>query len=337
MEDYLKRIIYELLFYRRTPLAATEWFLNKPHNNFLVPEFDIRISDILDSFEKYRRVSYDTQGLRDHGIDVVLRYFTGKNDDPHWKYLGFQLKSYNDLCEKGWLTKLKAQVYEAKNHVSMEDFYVILCTDSREHLDQLRYVQAEFSKDETTHIVRPEYSRTFYSLSPQRIGAFLKVHLSDEDGVYLEAFKSMTELTPHQAAIVIELVVCYFLEGISAWPIEELRQQVFIQSIYNELPNLPIFYYMGDYEQEGQGEITLEEDQNKSWPDDLEKLESGFIKRELRTDIIKLEPLQIPAVSVMALDGYVRYGYSGEELRNYLMATLLGEKLWVAEEYQQAY
>ena len=124
MIDYLKRLIYDLLFFRRAPLAETGWFLDKKHNNVLVPQFDIRIGDVLDCFEKYQRVVYDTQGIRDHGIDVLLRYDIGEKDESPMRYIGFQIKSYSDLCDKNWLTKLKAQVLDAHNYVKMEDFYI---------------------------------------------------------------------------------------------------------------------------------------------------------------------------------------------------------------------
>jgi len=74
MSDYLKRLIYDFVFYRRSNLADTEWFIDKKHNSFLIPEFDLKISSIVDSFEKYRHISYDTQGIRDRGIDILLRY-----------------------------------------------------------------------------------------------------------------------------------------------------------------------------------------------------------------------------------------------------------------------
>jgi hypothetical protein len=333
MDDYLKKLIYELLFYRRTTLADTEWFLDKKHNSFLVPQFDLRVGDILDSFEKYRRISYDTQGVRDHGIDVLLRY--GAQGEKQMRYIGFQIKSHTDLEERDWLTKLKAQILDAKNHVSMEDLFIVLCTDARLHIDKLRMVQGELSKDETTHVVRPEYCRTFYRLCPQRIGAFIKTHLSEEDLVYRLASNAMSDLTPHQAAIVVELVVGHFVEGVSTWNVQDLRQREFLASTYTNLPNLPIDYFWAEKDKEANDiQVDCERDEDKAWISDLEGLESLFIQLDTRADTVSLIEKGLVPLAALALDGCVRYGYTGDDLRKYLMETLLGDKLQAAESYR---
>lgn len=335
MVDYLKRLIFDLLFFRRATLAETGWFSDKKHNAFLVPQFDIRIGDVLDCFEKYRRLTYDTQGIRDHGIDVLLRYDIGQKDQSQMRYIGFQMKSHSDLCEKGWLKTLKAQVLDATNYVTMEDFYIIVCTDAIEHIGKVRDLQAELSKTETTHIVRPEYALNFYRLSTQRIGAYLKAKLSQEDQVYREAFELLSELTPHQSAIVIELVVAHFLEGRSKWETHELRQQDLILSTYRDLPNLPIEYFMEEpnYIEDSIMDLAPENDQDDAWVRDLEVLESGFIDLGIRDDTVKLKQHEVTAVAAITLDGYVRYSYEGIDLRRYLMETLLEDKIRGAENF----
>jgi hypothetical protein len=335
VDDYLKKLIYELLFYRRTTLADTEWFMDKGHNSFLVPQFDLRVGDILDSFEKYRRISYDTQGVRDHGIDVLLRYGAKTEKQVATQYIGFQIKSYNDLEERDWLTKLKAQILDAKNHVSMEDFFIVLCTDARLHLEKLRFVQAELSKDGTTHVVRPEFSKTFYQLSPQRIGAFIKTQLSEEDLVYRLAANSLSDLTPHQAAIVIELVVGHFTEGLSTWNIQDLRQREFLVSTYASLPNLPIEYFWDEEDKKSEDiHVRCERDEDKAWISDLEEMDCQFVRLGTRADTVSLIEEGIAPLAALALDGRVRYGYTGDDLRRYLMETLLADKLQMAETFR---
>jgi hypothetical protein len=331
MADYLKRLIFELLFLRRAALAETEWFSDKKHNSFLVPQLDLRIGDILDCSEKYRRLTYDTQGIRDHGIDVLLRYDIGEKEESQMRYIGFQVKSYDDLSEKGWLTKLKAQVLDAANYVTMEDFYIVVCTDATEHISKIRDLHAELSKTEDTHIVRPEHSLNFYRLSPQRIGAYIKAKFSEEDLVYREAFELLSELTPHQSALVIELVVAHFLEGRDSWGAEELRQQDLIQSTYRDLPNLPIEYFLEDDDDDE--EIVPEEDLEYAWLKDLEVLQLGFIDLDSKADKVKLKFNEVTPVAAITLDGYVRYGYEGVDLRKYLMETLIEDKLRSAEDY----
>lgn len=337
MTDYLKRLIFDFLFYRRTSDAETKWFFDKKHNSFLVPEFELKIDDIVNSFERYRRVSYDTQGLRDKGIDVLLKYNVSPDEDNSSKYIGFQIKSATDLSEKNWLTKLKAQVFDAKNHVYMEDFYIVLCTDSIKHRDKIRDINAEISKEAFTHIVRPEYACSFFQLGKERIAAYLKAKISDEDQVFREAFESLVELTPQQAAIVIELVVSYHLENNQAQSIEELFNQVFVRSIYDNLPNLPIGYYMDEIENKdlNNSDIGVSKSTGKILADDLEALSLEFLELDSYTDSVRLVPEHIKAVSAITMDGHVRYGYSGDVLKNYLLDALLDEKIWKAVEYKK--
>lgn len=329
MADYLKRLIYDFLFLRRATLSETEWFCDKQHNKFLVSELDIQIPNVIDCFEKYRRVSYDTQGIRDHGIDVLLRYDTRENSEEQMRYIGFQVKSYSDLCDDGWLTKLKAQVLDAINHVTMEDYYIVICTDAKRHISKIRDLQAELSKTESVHIVRPEYALNFYRLSQQRISAYLKAKLSEQDQVYLAAFESLSELTPQQSAIVIELVVAQFLEAHNLWNIAELRQQDLVQSTYRNLPNLPIGYY---FDEKYDGETAMEDDIDIIWLNDLEILQVEFIDLRNKNDDVILNQSAVMPIAAVALDGHVRYGHEGANLRNYLMETLLGDKLRKAED-----
>jgi len=336
MDDYLKRMIYELVFYRRTNLADTEWFKDKGHNSLLVPQLDLRIGNILDSFEKYRRISYDTQGVCDHGIDVLLRYGSEDAKQGQMQYIGFQVKSYTDLEERNWLTKLKAQILDAKNHIHMEDLFVLLCTDARDHLDKIRFAQAELSKDPTAHVVRPEYCRTFYRLTAQRIGAFIKIHLSEDDVVFRLTRSAFSDLTPHQAAIVIELAVGRFLEGVTTWNIQDLRRQPFLTSIYAQLPNLPIDYFYEVVELEEDEPLECEEDVDKAWIKDLDDLDCELIQFGTRADSVSLIEEGSAPLAALILDGHVRYAYTGDDLRIYLMETLVGDKIQAAEQYRGA-
>ena len=117
--------------------------------------------------------------------------------------------------------------------------------------------------------------------------------------------------------------------------IEELRQQDLILSTYKELPNLPIEYFIEEQEyfEDPITELAPENDQDKAWSTDLEVLESGFIDLGIRADTVKLKQHEVTAVAAIALDGYVRYGYEGVDIRRYLMDMLLEDKIRVAEEY----
>jgi len=132
MEDYVKKSIYDLLVGRRASLKETKIFKKWKHNKDLVPQFNNKINLILEQFERYHRICYEIQGIKDKGIDVLVKYEIEAED----KFIGIQIKSYDDLNKEHWLQNLKAQMtdvnanYQANS--SLVDFYIAFCTDLNE-------------------------------------------------------------------------------------------------------------------------------------------------------------------------------------------------------------
>jgi hypothetical protein len=331
-EDYLKRVIFDLLYFRRSTNKDTAWFRDKMHNIDLVPAVEARVDNILGLFEKYRRVTYDTQGIRDHGIDVLLRYQVGKETEGATKYIGFQIKSHDDLNQKGWLTKLKAQILEAHYSVNLEDLHVIFCADLAEHYQQLRDAMADLSKVKNTHIVRPEYAYAFLQTTIQTVAAYLKTILSAEDDVYKQAVVSLQEFTIQQAAIAIEIAASYYLEGKSEFTMQEIRNSQFVSTVYREYLRLPSEYYFGQSEKE---EVIVNPDDDEDFvSDDLEGLELNMIAIDDYNGVISPYVQSLHPIGALVLDGYVRYGYSGHVLCEYLLSALQEDNIRMAVEYK---
>src|SRR5687767_13775782 len=108
MGDYLARIIYELLQFRRSPYEATSIFSSLKHNVDLCPKFQAKLESVYDAFDKYQTITYDIQGPRDQGTDILVRQ---RIDDEN-RYICFQIKSNDDLKKSDYLKVLKAQYFD---------------------------------------------------------------------------------------------------------------------------------------------------------------------------------------------------------------------------------
>jgi hypothetical protein len=127
-------VLAEMLKGRRSSVAGTQRFKKLRHDRDLLPQFEENIEAILDVFKAYRSEAHDMQGMRDDGVDILLKY----EEDGSEHRVGLQIKS-NDEFEK-WVKKklnlvekLKAQYAAAIENTNIHDYYIILCAYDREY------------------------------------------------------------------------------------------------------------------------------------------------------------------------------------------------------------
>src|SRR5205823_1545820 len=127
-------------------------FRAKRHNANLCPELQSRVEQTVGTVERYMTLTYDIQGLRDYGIDVLVR-LSGKDD---LGYIGFQVKA-DDECTKGVYEKLKAQYTDALNMYGDDllDYFVALAWDQKARQDEIRLVEEAFQGIRGVHVVEP--------------------------------------------------------------------------------------------------------------------------------------------------------------------------------------
>lgn len=63
------------------------------HNADLCPAFQEKIDTIVNSFGKYRNITYDVQGINDKGADIVIRL----NSDEVIRYICIQIQSQDHV------------------------------------------------------------------------------------------------------------------------------------------------------------------------------------------------------------------------------------------------
>src|SRR5438552_2053990 len=124
MSEY-SDIVCDLLQARRSEPSATEMFRHLKHDADLCPKLQHQIEVIFSGFKKFHAISYEIQGLKDQGTDVLLIEWV----DREKEFVGFQIKAEWDLAQDGYLQKLKAQYFDARNRygAKLKAYYIVLC------------------------------------------------------------------------------------------------------------------------------------------------------------------------------------------------------------------
>jgi hypothetical protein len=206
-------MLSELLAQKGYTNAETERFKTLRHNRDLCPQFRERVSAMLDAYKSHRTDVLDTQGPRDEGVDVMLKYYDGEQHR-----LGLQIKSYDEIKQwakgrnKNFILTLKAQYTSAIQNVKVDDYYLLLCTDEIDHEEQIRSICSELKQFERLTIVRPRRALAFYEMADVEVWAFVTRVLCKDDGVLEAALETVSEMPGDRAYLTLALV-CRAFEG----------------------------------------------------------------------------------------------------------------------------
>jgi len=335
--DYLKRIIFDLLHYRRSTIAETAWFKKQRHNPDLCPQVESKIESILNLFDRYHRTVHDIQGLRDRGVDVMLRYAQKEDaDSDTFSFIGLQVKSYPEIGQQGWLTKLKAQCWEASAR-DLADYYVLFCTDLAEHKSHLNDAYAELVVQKGVTAIGPELAYTFLHLQEHQLAAYIKSKLSRDDAVFRAAVDSLNELTPTQAAMIIELLARRLMEGETETAISDLREAAFVQQVFRMCPDVDQDLYLLGRGVDGRflSRKPKERSSVERFQEDFTHLEGDAIQTSSWSENVRASTDEFRAIEALMLDASIRYGYDGDELRAYVLHALMHESLGRAAEISE--
>ncbi|HEU5402781.1 MAG TPA: hypothetical protein VFU86_15580 [Terriglobales bacterium] len=306
-------------------MDETAAFRHLRHNDFLCPTAERQLNRYLDCFLKYQRVAYDVQGPRDRGTDLLLRYEVDNED----RFVVLQVKSYDDLKDREYLSRLKAQTFEihAEYGARLAHCYIIVCTDANEHRSQLRNIKKEFATVSWATVVDPAYAWTFLHLSDIRIDAIVQAVLKENDAVYSEARKTIASLAPLEIAVLLCLVWLARDTRSREVQVEKLLDIGFLDQAMRSIPDIDRdSFFLDEEDAEDDTKSLLPQDRQRTaesrLAEALDVLSDEVIYSSAESGLVTLDLRFVEALEVVMLDAKVRFGYDGNELIRYVFDAL---------------
>ena len=327
MRESLQDSITRLLRYQRVPARATKLFRSWKHNSDILPKLQTQLEMVLDAYGKFEPVVYDTQGPRDDGSDVVLRYRPRDSPDT-FELICFQVKSFDDLAKTGYMQELKAQRDDSFRKVGgMRHYFLILCTDSEAHKDRVRNIMAEFRSADRTEVIEPGFAYTFLHHPKTRVEALIKRAMEEEDYVFQLARTSLELESPSARALAIFIVVRSAFTAASRFTIDELLGDPGLRSIYEDLRVQQAALLDQSLER------NLEHDSEDYPPVQIEDFEDQVAAdlELLETDVVELEPAsqgvelrldRVRALNAVVMDALARYEHNEAQLMSYMFTLM---------------
>lgn len=318
------KIIYDLLQFRRSNKEATEKFVKLKHNADLCPKIQQKLELAFNSFEKYRRITYDIQGPSDEGSDIIIRQVL---EDENY-FICFQIKSENDFLNKDWLKILKSQWFDTdKNYKNLIEYYILLCcnTNDIQNKTKIRTIESTFSQTPKVYIIEPEFVLSFLRMSLTQIDAIVKSKFGAEDIVFRNGLSIISDLTPSESVLLFHLIWSMVYFNTNPVSPASVFQSAFVNHVYETIPDYERGWF---FEEEAE---NIEEDQEEYEEyeirgydlqqriiSDLEFLQDTLVRTdEAGNYVVNLSEVQ-PLVILM-MDGNERYGYYNDELLFYMM------------------
>jgi hypothetical protein len=323
MDTFVSSLVYELVRYRRAETVATRIFERLKHNDDLCPRFESKLNLILGGLKKYRRITYDTQGLQDKGTDVLLRDTAGQ--DP--VYICLQIKSNDDMRNGDLMKDLKAQWVDSDKTFGegLLDYYVILCCDSlnKKNKAKIRSVEADLSVMKKIHVIEPEYALAFLSLTTTTIDAVIRLKVGSEDEVLSKALSVVARLTPTERSVVFYILRRSIYDERSSTSVSELMNAEFINVTYRRTPQEDREWFLRKPRGRSKNQKrsiarVFAKDFESRLATDLEFLSDNLISQDGSGKFSIIAETVRPVAAVM-LDGQLRYEHEGDQLLNYMM------------------
>lgn len=322
----LQKIVFFMLMNWDLKKTDTSVFKDLSHNKDLVPKFTENLNHIVQMFSSYYNIAYDIQGVRDSGVDILIQY----ENDIKKEAIGIQIKSYDDLNNKEFLSKLKAQMFEASSW-NVKDLYIILCTDDSIHRDRIRNTIADIKKsDSKIHIVEPNKAINFYNLNDVDIFIHILNYYRSDELIYNNAKNGLKEFSLAESAVIID-TYCNFIHDPYRWlDTSDLFNSSLYISISNKYKNASLDFFELD-EDEIQLIETIEDlDDSMVWS---RIYESGFFNHS-DCENIKLNPSADMSLYSFIVESRSRIQNLDEhDFKEYILKSLLSEKVEIANRF----
>ncbi|MBW3169410.1 hypothetical protein [Qipengyuania flava] len=187
----------------------TAAFRTLRHNADLCPAFRDRVDTMLRTYMAYRADVRDTQGPRDEGVDVDIRFLDQEDGTVH---AALQIKSFDDIenwrtkKDKEFLTRLKAQIAAATQKLRLDAYWILLCTDAVAHAEQIRLISSELLQYDDVRIVEPVHALALFEARNEWLSAFVARRLCARDRILEDALGEVEDLGVDFAYVLAELL-----------------------------------------------------------------------------------------------------------------------------------
>lgn len=347
MNDPILDSMLFLTNYRRAPIEATATFRKMKHNSGILPKLQAQLELVLNAHGRFREVIYDTQGIHDDGVDALVR-ISSSDSDATPGLIGFQVKSFDDMKNSGYLKDLKAQHSDAFRKVQgLTHYFIMLCTDITVHRDRVRSVESEFRSTPKVTIIEPQFAYSLLHHPATRIDAIVKRMVESQDLVFRDAFNEVAAFdSPSVRALVVFLVVESVLKRQTEFHTPHLLNDHILEDIYSELREKQeqlLAEYRFKQEQETlDDDFPDEEDPEKGddgWDEDdleneeeeperiqdfqdqfavdLDSMDTGFLQQDSRNATLQVEPNHLRALTAVVTDAVARFKYDRKELMDF--------------------
>ena len=321
MDESVTEILDRFLRFRRSSANSTRRFDQMKHDKHLLPQFQKQIERVLDSYGKLSPITYDTQGVRDQGIDIAVRLHDATGQFQ--SLVGFQIKAADDLLKEDWLKTLKAQHYEASQIKGLEQYYIVVCVHEAAHKKRLRTLAGDFKTAARTKIIDPTFATTFLQLSQEKIDAYTRRTLAGGDVIVKKAIETATFPSATTGAVLVYLTVRFYLDSAQFVDRQELLGSDYLRNLHAIVLKREEEEYE---EQEAEDVLEFHEfsEVSRDFEDqlhhDVDLLSDGPI--DVDGDRITVRFEQVMPLIALATDAVVRYEYSTSSVTAYLCDLL---------------
>src|SRR5262245_17964134 len=236
MHKQATNIVDQFLRFNRTLVVETREFRDLKHNEDLCPRFQAQLESVLNAVGLYEPIVYDTQGILDHGADVVVRIRDERRgDEEPSELIGLQIKSYDDFKSKDLFQLLKAQRDDAfRKIIGLSWYYIVLCTDEAKDKNTIRNIEAEFKTADRTIVIEPTYALNFIRMSDRKIQGIVTRLEQADDIVFRKALKALALDSPTAAILAVFLGTIVSERGPHViGDIDFLRQEDALEQLYD--------------------------------------------------------------------------------------------------------
>jgi len=324
MDVAVSDIIDRIVRFGRSDPDKTERFAALEPEKHLVPGFQRQLERVLESFGKFAPIVYKTHCLQDDGLDIVVRLSTQDGDAT--ALIGFQIKAERDFLDAALLKTLKTQHYDAMQIAGLQQYYILLCVYEGHHKERLATIASKFKRADRTKIIEPTVADVFFSLSQERIDAYIKRSLTDGDIIQKKALTAVQSLTPMASALVIYLAVHAYIEGRASIDTSDVNNSGTLRDFHR--------FVLAETAKQSAVATTESSDDNLiefEEPEVCDDFEAEIL-RDIETiqdqivtvdgDSLTVIFEQVAPIVALGTDALVRYDYNADEITVYLFDLL---------------